>query len=78
MQVVLDLILMSLSQEVLSCSMVLVLTLNWIANVDARTARLTPFAGKKLLPESAYSIEINVQDAAGNPSQIHIVFVTEY
>ena len=51
--------------------------LNWIANVDARTATLTPFAGKKLLPESAYSIEINVQDAAGNPSQIHIVFVTD-
>ena len=53
------------------------IALNWIANVDARTARLTPFAGKKLLPESAYSIEINVQDAAGNPSQIHIVFVTD-
>ena len=51
--------------------------LNWIANVDARIATLTPFAGKKLLPESAYSIEINVQDAAGNPSQIHIVFVTD-
>ena len=53
------------------------IALNWIANVDARTARLTPFAGKKLLPESTYSIEINVQDAAGNPSQIHIVFVTD-
>ena len=51
--------------------------LNWIANVDARIATLTPFAGKKLLPESAYSIEINVQDAAGNPNQIHIVFVTD-
>ena len=34
------------------------IALNWIANVDARTARLTPFAGKKLLPESTYLLKL--------------------
>ena len=53
------------------------IALNWIASVAGQTATLARATGQQLLPASTYSIEINVQDAAGNPSQIHIVFVTD-
>ena len=51
--------------------------LNWIASVDGRAAMLVPAAGQPLLPESTYFIEIDVQDTAGNLSQIRIVFFTD-
>ena len=51
--------------------------LNWIANVAGRTATLTAIAGQELRLESTYFIEIDVRDAAGNPSQIGIVFFTD-
>ena len=51
--------------------------LNWIASVAGQTATLARVIGQELLPESTYFIEINVQDTAGNPSQIRIIFVTE-
>ena len=53
------------------------IALNWIASVAGQTATLARVTGQQLLPESTYFIEINVQDAAGNPSQIRIVFVTD-
>ena len=68
---------MSLLQEVLSCLMVSGIALNWIASVAGQTATLARATGQQLLPASTYFIEINVQDAAGNPSQIRIVFVTD-
>ena len=51
--------------------------LNWIANVAGQTATLTAIAGQELRLESTYFIEIDVRDAAGNPSQIGIVFFTD-
>ena len=51
--------------------------LNWIANVAGRTVTLTAIAGQELRLESTYFIEIDVRDAAGNPSQIGIVFFTD-
>ena len=53
------------------------IALNWIASVAAQTATLARVTGQELLPASTYFIEINVQDTAGNPSQIRIIFVTE-
>ena len=53
------------------------IALNWIASVAGQTATLARATGQQLLPASTYFIEINVQDAAGNPSQIRIVFVTD-
>ena len=53
------------------------IALNWIASVAGQTATLARVTGQKLLPESTYFIEINVQDTASNPSQIRIVFVTD-
>lgn len=53
------------------------INLNWIANVSGRAAILTPGAGRKLGFESTYFIEIDVRDAAGNPSQIRIIFFTD-
>ncbi len=51
--------------------------LNWVASVDGWAAMLVPAAGQPLLPESTYFIEIDVQDSAGNLSQIRIVFFTD-
>ena len=51
--------------------------LNWIASVAGQTATLARVIGQERLPESTYFIEINVQDTAGNPSQIRIIFVTD-
>ena len=53
------------------------INLNWVANVSGRAAILTPGAGRKLGFESTYFIEIDVWDAAGNPSQIRIIFFTD-
>ena len=53
------------------------IALNWIASVAGQTATLARVTGQELLPASTYFIEINVQDTAGNPSQIRIIFVTE-
>ena len=52
------------------------INLNWSANVAGQAATLDPVTGRKLRHESTYVIKIDVQDAAGNPSQIRIVFVT--
>lgn len=51
--------------------------LNWVATVAGQTATLIWGVGQKLLPESTYFIEIDVQDAVGNQSEIRIVFVTD-
>ena len=51
--------------------------LNWIASVSARTTTLTPVAGQELRLGATYFIEIDVRDAAGNVSQIKIVFFTQ-
>ena len=53
------------------------IALNWIASVAGQTATLARATGQQLLPASTYFIEINVQDAASNQSQIRIVFVTD-
>ena len=50
--------------------------LNWSATVIGQTATLNRAAGQNLLAASTYFIEIDVQDAAGNQSEIKIVFVT--
>ena len=54
------------------------INLNWIASVAGQTATLTRVAGQRLLFESTYFVEIDVQDTAANRSQIRIVFVTKY
>ena len=51
--------------------------LNWVATVAGQTATLIWGVGQKLLPESTYFIEIDVQDAVGNQNEIRIVFVTD-
>ena len=50
--------------------------LNWSAEVANRVATLAPVAGQGLSFETAYAVEIDVRDAAGNRSQLRIVFVT--
>lgn len=50
--------------------------LNWSAEVADRVATLAPVAGQGLSFETAYAVEIDVRDAAGNRSQLRIVFVT--
>lgn len=50
--------------------------LNWAAEVADRAATLAPVAGQELSFETVYAVEIDVQDAAGNRSQLRIVFVT--
>ena len=52
------------------------IALNWIASVAGQTATLTPVVGQELRLGSTYFIEIDVRDAAGNLSQIRIVFFT--
>lgn len=51
--------------------------LNWVASVAGQTATLTRVTGQKLVEGSTYFIEIDVQDAASNQSEIRIVFVTD-
>ena len=51
--------------------------LNWIANVAGQTAWLTAVAGQELVNETTYKIKIDVHDAAGNPLQTTITFVTK-
>ena len=51
--------------------------LNWTAVVANQTATLTARAGEKLVHETTYKIEIDVQDEAGNPLQTTITFVTK-
>ena len=51
--------------------------LHWIASVAFHTATLTPVAGQELLNETTYKIKIDVHDAAGNPLQTTITFVTK-
>ena len=47
--------------------------LNWTAVVANQTATLTARAGEKLVHETTYKIEIDVQDEAGNPLQTTIL-----
>ena len=51
--------------------------LNWISTVAGSTATLTAVAGQELVSETTYEIEIDVQDAAGNRTQVLIAFVTK-
>ena len=51
--------------------------LNWIANVAGQTATLTAVAGRELVNETTYKIEIDVKDGAGNPLKVTITFVTK-
>lgn len=51
--------------------------LKWSTSVAGQTATLARATGQKLLPGSTYFIEIDVQDAANNQSEIRIVFVTD-
>ena len=51
--------------------------LNWIANVGGQTATLTAVAGQELANETAYKVEIDVQDGAGNKTTTTINFVTK-
>ena len=51
--------------------------LNWIGTVAGQTATLTVVAGQELVNGTTYKIEINVQDAGGNPLQVTITFVTK-
>ena len=52
------------------------INLNWSAAVADRVATLAPVAGQEVSFETAYAVEIDVRDAAGNRSQLRIVFVT--
>ena len=51
--------------------------LNWVATVAGQTATLTAVAGQELVNETTYKIEIDVQDGAGNKTQMTITFVTK-
>ena len=51
--------------------------LHWDGNVQDQTATLTPVAGQELVSETTYKVEIDVQDGAGNRSQITIPFATK-
>ena len=51
--------------------------LNWITTVAGQTATLTAIAGQELVNETTYKIKIDVHDAAGNPLQATITFVTK-
>ncbi|RKU05986.1 hypothetical protein C6502_21100 [Candidatus Poribacteria bacterium] len=51
--------------------------LNWIATVQGATATLTAVAGQELANETTYKVEIKVQDAAGNPLDTTLTFVTK-
>ena len=51
--------------------------LNWIADVWGQMATLTAVAGQELVNETTYKIEIDIDDAAGNPLQTTITFVTK-
>ena len=51
--------------------------LNWIATVQGATATLTAVAGQELANETTYKVDIDVQDAAGNPLKTTLTFVTK-
>ena len=51
--------------------------LNWNGSVAGQTATLTAVAGRELVNETTYKIEIFVQDRAGNRTITTITFVTE-
>ena len=51
--------------------------LNWVSAVVKQSAGLTPIAGQELVHETTYKIEIDVQDGAGNQTQVTITFVTK-
>ncbi len=51
--------------------------LDWIANVAGQTATLTAVAGRELVNETTYKVEIDVQDGAGNQLKATITFVTK-
>ena len=51
--------------------------LNWIGAVVGHTATLIPVAGQEAINETTYKIEIDVQDGAGNQTQVTITFVTK-
>ena len=51
--------------------------LNWIATVAGQTATLTAVAGQELANETTYKVEIDVQDGAGNRTEVTITFVTK-
>ena len=51
--------------------------LDWAGRVFDQSARLTVIAGRELVNETTYKIEIDVQDLAGNRTQVTITFVTQ-
>ena len=51
--------------------------LNWAGIVQGERANLTVIAGQELVHETTYKVEINVQDRAGNRTQLTITFVTK-
>ena len=51
--------------------------LNWIATVAGQTATLIAIAGQELVNETTYKIKVDVADAAGNPLERTITFVTK-
>ena len=51
--------------------------LDWDGHVFDQSARLTVIAGRELVYETTYKIEINVQDLAGNRTQVTMTFVTQ-
>ena len=51
--------------------------LNWISNVAGQTATLTAVAGRELVNETTYKIEIDVRDCVGHRLQVTITFVTK-
>ncbi len=51
--------------------------LNWIGTAVGQTATLTPVAGRELVNETTYRIEIDVKDGVGNSLQGTITFVTK-
>ena len=51
--------------------------LNWVSAVVKQSAWLTPIAGQELVHETTYKVEIDVQDGAGNRTQVTITLVTK-
>jgi hypothetical protein len=49
----------------------------WSGNVAGRTASLTVVAGQELANETAYKVEIDVKDGAGNATKLTINFTTK-
>ena len=52
--------------------------LKWIGKVDGKTATLTPVAGRELVNETTYKVELDIKDGTGNAlAPRTITFVTK-